>query len=116
MISASCMLNRRWFKILKQFGRKLPSDPQEYAYMREGDRPMSESERERQDEMRYPKTEKQKRLAAIQGRKYTEKMKKQDGQQWRHASRGGSRWSRKPPSWYPRFENRAAHKSADTRH
>lgn len=83
--------DRRWYKILEQFGKQLPRSFEERAFMAEYDRPFSESELEQREEF------------MDKGKKRFERKKPPRVYSiwYRKPSCGGNRWSSRPPRWYP---------------
>mmetsp|Transcript_175126 Transcript_175126/g.561623 ORF Transcript_175126/g.561623 Transcript_175126/m.561623 type:complete len:353 (+) Transcript_175126:76-1134(+) len=93
--------DRRWYKILMQFGRQLPTSFEDRSFMGESDRPFSESEREYQEKMIEKHRLKADRL----------KPPRMFNVYFRKPTCGGNQWSTRPPKTYPvqfkmRYERR----------
>jgi len=91
--------DRRWYQILKQFNRRLPTDFLDRQQMAEQDRPMSELE------LDLIKKNQQKEMH------FNMQVKKQTVPRFTHIytrrrSVGGNRWSTQPPRWFPRWHNK----------
>lgn len=83
--------DRRWYKILQQFGRQLPKSFEDRQFMAEYDRPFSETEAKMRQDMMDKHTEKA-------------KLKKPPHIRcvyYRQPTCGGNRWSTRPPRSYP---------------
>jgi len=84
--------DRRWYKILEQFGKPLPKSFEDRNDWAEYDRPFSETENEMREDMME---------ASQRSRPPNQKPPRIRWIWYRHPSCGGSRWSSRPPKWYP---------------
>lgn len=85
--------DRRWYMIREQFGKPLPKTFEDRQIMAEYDRPFSEMEKEMRQEM----IDKEEVKMNVKGKKPPRINKVY----FRHPTRGGNRWSTRPPKWYP---------------
>lgn len=83
--------DRRWYKILTQFGRALPKTFEDRQFMGEYDRPFSESELQYQEEM----------LEKHRMKSERKKPPRMNNVYFRTPTCGGNRWTTRPPKWYP---------------
>lgn len=83
--------DRRWYRILEQFGRPLPKTFEERGLMAEYDRPYGEAELEERDKMMDKEQNKMSKRHPPRVNKIW----------YRHPTCGGNRWSSRPPRWYP---------------
>mmetsp|Transcript_79677 Transcript_79677/g.165525 ORF Transcript_79677/g.165525 Transcript_79677/m.165525 type:complete len:358 (-) Transcript_79677:218-1291(-) len=94
--------DRRWYQILKQFGRPLPTSFEDRGLWGQYDRPFSEKEQELRNEMMEKHREKM-----MKG-----KPPRQHNVFFRQPSIGGNQWSTRPPKSYPvRWPTRPERKS-----